>query len=441
MTDKKKDKRRKLCGILGMEIAVIGIAAILLICLWPEEAGRTGGSHGENDAIQDESSLVSDGGVGAEGSSAEDENADVSGSDTQGSGEGITNGTAGANGETVLAGDETSSDTETEQEDPQPEVVEITISAVGDLTFGRNQKASYDSSFDEYYDTYGADYFLQNVVDIFAEDDCTIGNLEGTLTNSTDIRTPKEWNHKGRPEYAEILTGGSIEVVSLGNNHIMDYNEEGAGDTFAALENAGVTYAISGQWGDRYGLYETDKGIKIGFVSVNEYYEGTAVYTYLEEGLEQLREQGAELVFALMHWGGDKTHVIENDQYTMGRWCIDQGYDLVLGCHPHVLQGIECYNGKYIVYSMGNFCYGGNKNPTEKDSMIFQQTFTFVDGVLQDDSSSIRAIPCRLSSTTSKNDYCPVVLTGEDAEEVIEHLNEYSEEFGIAFDTDGFLLE
>ena len=330
-------------------------------------------------------------------------------------------------------------ETESETEIAEPEVIEITISAVGDLTFGRNQKASYENSFDEYYDTYGVDYFLQNVVDIFEQDDCTIGNLEGTLTESTDIRTPKEWNHKGRPEYVNILTSGSVEVVSLGNNHIMDYNEEGVKDTFDTLENAGVAYAISGAWGDRYEIYETDKGIKIGFVSVNEYYEGEAVYPFLEEGLQQLREQGADLVFALMHWGGDKTHVIEEDQYTMGRWCIDQGYDLVLGCHPHVIQGIECYNGKYIVYSMGNFCYGGNKNPADKDSMIFQQTFTFVDGVLQEDTKNIRAIPCRLSGSTSKNDYSPVVLTGEDAAEVIDHLNTYSEEFGIAFDNDGYL--
>lgn len=342
--------------------------------------------------------------------------------------------------ETETLEDETQeTEPETETEIAEPEVIEITISAVGDLTFGRNQKASYENSFDEYYDTYGVDYFLQNVIDVFEQDDCTIGNLEGTLTESTDIRTPKEWNHKGRPEYVNILTNGSIEVVSLGNNHIMDYNEEGVKDTFDTLENAGVAYAISGAWGDRYEIYETDKGIKIGFVSVNEYYEGEAVYPFLEEGLQQLREQGADLVFALMHWGGDKTHVIEEDQYTMGRWCIDQGFDLVLGCHPHVIQGIECYNGKYIVYSMGNFCYGGNKNPADKDSMIFQQTFTFVDGVLQEDTKNIRAIPCRLSGSTSKNDYSPVVLTGEDAAEVIDHLNTYSEEFGIAFDNDGYL--
>lgn len=124
----------------------------------------------------------------------------------------------------------------------------------------------------------------------------------------------------------------------------------------------------------------------------------------------------------------------------MGHWCIDQGYDLVLGCHPHVLQGIECYKGKYIVYSMGNFCYGGNKNPSDKDSMIFQQTFTFLDGVLQEETS-IRAIPCRLSSVTNRNDYCPAILYGEEAEAWAARFNEYSEEFGLTFDAEGYLVD
>lgn len=336
--------------------------------------------------------------------------------------------------------EEESSNTYEELESQGPEIITITISAVGDVTLGINQETSYPGSFDAYYDNYGEDYFFQNVAEIFQADDFSIANLEGTLTDSEDLRESKEWNHKGRTEYVNILANGSIEAVSLGNNHIMDYNEEGVADTIEAVENAGITYAISGVWGDHYGLYETANGIKIGIVSVNEYYEGNSVYTYLEEGLIQLRSEGADLVFACTHWGADKTHVIEQEQYDMGHWCIDQGYDLVLGCHPHVLQGIECYNGKYIVYSMGNFCYGGSKNPADKDSMIFQETFTFIDGELQD-TTEIRAIPCRLSSVTNLNDYCPVVLTGEEAASVIDHLNEYSEEFGLVFDEQGYLIE
>lgn len=327
-------------------------------------------------------------------------------------------------------------DSETEPESPpEPVVTQITIHAVGDMTLGTNQKMSYDRSFHEYYDTYGADYFLQKVRTLFASDDFTIGNLEGALTNSDNIRK-KQWNHKGKPEYVSILTGSSVEAVSLGNNHIMDYQQEGVDDTIRTVEEAGLSYGLSGAWGNQYGMYETEKGIRIGFVSVNEYYEGTAVYPYLEEGLASLRENGADLVFACLHWGGDKTHVIEEDQYEMGRWCIDQGYDLVLGSHPHVLQGIECYKGKYIVYSMGNFCYGGNMNPAEKDSMIWEQTFTFEDGVLQDETT-VKAIPCRLSSHTDYNDYCPEILTGEEAAAVIENINAYSAEFGLVFDTEG----
>ena len=334
----------------------------------------------------------------------------------------------------------TPTNTPTPSPTPTPVVIDIVISAVGDVTLGINQKQSYDRSFHEYYDTYGADYFLQNVKEYFAADDFTIVNLEGTLTNSDNIRPEKEWNHKGRPEYTEILTNASVEAVSLGNNHIMDYQWDGVEDTIKYVSESGMEYALSGLWGNHYGMYETEKGIKIGYVSVNEYYDGDSVYKYLEEGLQELREQGAALVLACTHWGDDKTHVINQDQYKMGHWCIDAGYDLVLGCHPHVLQGIECYNGKYIVYSMGNFCYGGNKNPAEKSSMIYQQKFTFIDGVLQEESP-IRVIPCRLSSVTWRNDYCPVVLTGEDAAAWAEEMNGYCEEFGLQFDPEGYLIQ
>lgn len=420
--------KHKWLGICAAVVVMIGLAAGTAIYLYPTNpAGNLAGDATQQPNTENQSPEATT--QPSEATTQQLETAEPE------------QGTQPSDSETETQQALTTEQPQPETETQEPEVIEITISAVGDLTFGRNQKASYSGSFDEYYDDYGVDYFLQNVVDVFAADDCTIGNLEGVLTESTDIRASKEWNHKGRPEYVDILTRGSIEVVSLGNNHIMDYNEEGVKDTIDTLENAGVTYAISGVWGDKYGMYETEKGIKIGFVSVNEYYEGNAVYTFLEDGLKQLREQGADLVFALVHWGGDKTHIIEDDQYTMGRWCVDQGYDLVLGCHPHVLQGIECYNGKYIVYSMGNFCYGGSKNPKEKDSMIFQQTFTFVDGVLQENTTDIRAIPCRLSGKTSKNDYSPVILDGDEVAETIQNLNSYSEEFGIAFDNEGYLKQ
>ena len=319
--------------------------------------------------------------------------------------------------------------------EPEPEITEILISAVGDVTLGTNQKATYSKSFHEYYDQYGEEYFLKHVKHVFEADDFTIVNLEGTLTNSDTIRTTKQWNHKGKPEYVNILSKASVEAVTLGNNHIMDYEQTGVNDTIQTVKDAGLAYGLSGDWGHALGIYEV-KGVKIGFVSVNEYYDGTRVYDWLEKGLADLRAQGADIVIAAMHWGGDKIHTLEKNQYTMGRWCIDQGFDLVLGCHPHVLQGIEEYQGKYIVYSMGNFCYGGSKNPAEKESMIFQAKFTFVDGVLQPKIQG-KVIPCSLSSVTHRNDYCPIILEGEEAQKVINQLNQYSEEFGLVIDEEG----
>ena len=323
---------------------------------------------------------------------------------------------------------------------PTPVVIEIVVSAVGDITLGVNQKQSYDGSFDNYYDMYGEDYFLENVTSVFEADDFTIANLEGVLTNSDNIRTTKEWNMKGRPEYARILQNASVEAVSLGNNHIMDYQWEGVKDTFQNVTEHGMEYAISSPWGDRYGMFETEKGIKIGFVSVNEYYDGKAVYKWLEEGYNELRDEGADLMLACMHWGGDKVYEPEPEQLELGHWLVDVGYDLVLGCHPHVIQGIEYYNGAYIVHSMGNFCYGGNLNPKDKDSMIFQQTFTFVDGALQEETR-IRAIPCSLSSVSRRNDFKPTLLTGEAAEKWVSHLNEYSKRYGTVFNSNGYLVE
>lgn len=321
---------------------------------------------------------------------------------------------------------------------PTPVIVEVVISAVGDVTLGVNQKQEYKGSFDEYYDLYGEEYFLEKVSSVFKEDTFTIVNLEGVLTNSDNIRTTKEWNMRGRPEYAKILSNASVEAVSLGNNHIMDYQWDGVNDTFQNVTENGMMYAISSPWGDQYGMYETPEGIQIGFVSVNEYYDGKNVYKWLEEGYNQLRAEGADLMLACMHWGGDKVYEPEPEQRKLGHWLVDLGYDLILGCHPHVIQGIECYNGAYIVHSMGNFCYGGSKNPSDKDSMIFQQTFTFVDGVLQEETK-IRAIPCSLSSVTWRNDFRPRLLEGEDAAIWIKKLNSLSEEFGLSFDENGYL--
>ena len=130
--------------------------------------------------------------------------------------------------------------------------------------------------------------------------------------------------------------------------------------------------------------------------------------------------------------------MLNQSQRDFGPRIIDMGYDLVVGNHPHVLQAMQIYNGKFICYSLGNFCYGGNKNPDDKDSGIFQQTFTFVDGVLTPDIDA-RFIPCYLSSSQSKNDYQPTLVYGDEFKRIIKKVNGYSKEFGFAWNNAGYL--
>ena len=339
-----------------------------------------------------------------------------------------------------------------------PEEISITITAAGDVTLGNHMEQGYEATFRQTYDNAeDKSYFFENVADIFRQDDMTIVNLEGPLTLSENFAEGRTYNIKGDPEYALLLTDASIEAVSMGNNHRLDYGEEGSRDTVAALQEAGVAYAY-----DTYtGTYET-QGIKIGWVSVNEASQGKNVEKILQNGIASLKEEGAQLILATCHWGTEREYYPEDYQKELGRKCIDWGADLVIGHHPHVLQGIDQYQGKYIIYSLGNFCFGANRNPADKDTMIFQQTFTFrrveqgenaqegteaanaeaAENVLTWESAQpgeARIIPCRISSVTIRNDFKPTPLTGEEGQRVIDRINEFSLEYGVKADEQGIL--
>lgn len=314
-----------------------------------------------------------------------------------------------------------------------PEITEILMSFTGDFTLGRNQNHSYQDSFDERYDLEGADYFLSNVRHIFLQDDVTVINLEGSLTDSNDIQIGKQYCHKGRPEYVQILTGGSVEVATMGNNHRLDYGQSGFEETVQVLEDTGIGYCYE----DKVFLVHEVKGIKIGFVSVNEVYKGNLVEKWLKKGYEYLKNEGCQIVIAAPHWGGDKTPVLENYQKELAHKIIDMGYDLVVGNHPHVLQAMEIYKDRLICYSLGNFCYGGNRRPVDRDSGILQYRFTFVDGVLETGVDA-KFIPTFFCDPNVKiNSYQPILAEGEEYFRILEKINGYSEEFGVVLDETG----
>ena len=318
--------------------------------------------------------------------------------------------------------------------EPGPEEVTITITAAGDVTLGNYFEQEYSYSFCQTYaQVNDAGYFFENVYDIFADDDMTIVNLEGPLTNAEERREGQTYSIKGDPAFVELLKYGNIETVSFGNNHRLDYGEQGSKDTVEVLEEAGIIYAFD----NNLGIYET-KGIRIGIVSVNEFSNGAIVEKTLEEGIRKFQEEEVNLIFACCHWGVEGDNYPEDYQRILGKKCIDWGADLVIGHHPHVLQGIEEYQGKYIIYSLANFCFGANRNPADKDTMIYRQTFTFIDGVKQEDTD-IQVIPCQVSSVTSRNDYKPTPAEGSEAIRILNRINEYSQDFGVQFDENGYL--
>lgn len=301
---------------------------------------------------------------------------------------------------------------------PIPDVT-LTVSVVGDCTLGTDENFYYDTSLNAYYASYGKDYFLENVRDIFSSDDLTIANLEGTLTDSTS-RADKLYAFKAPQEFIGILSGSSVEAVNMANNHSHDYGDQSFTDTLNAVDSAGITH---------FGYEETAvievKGIKVGLVGIYELNDHLERTTQLKEHIASVKKQGAQLIIVIFHWGNEKETVPDSNQTTLGRLAIDEGADLVCGHHPHVLQGIETYKGKKIVYSLGNFCFGGNSAPSDMDSMIFQQTFTITaNGVKIDDVTNI--IPCSISSAYGYNNYQPTPASGEEATRILNKIEERS---------------
>lgn len=304
----------------------------------------------------------------------------------------------------------------------QPAARTLTITAVGDCTFGTDENFDPATSFNAYAEQYGFDWFFGNVRDIFAEDDLTIVNFEGTLTDRGE-REAKQFAFRADPSYVDILTGSSVEAANLANNHSSDYGTVSLEDTVKHLTDAGI---LTCRGKDNVTVTEIN-GIKVGLVGIN--YLNDQMRTELEAALQSAEEQGAEITILSMHWGVEKATEPNEDQIEAAHRAIDLGADLVIGTHPHVLEGVEKYNGRYILYSLGNFSFGGNSSPSDTDTAIFRQTFTLTaDGLADDDNYEL--IPCSITSADGYNDYRPTPAQGSQRERIIEKLTDYSAALG-----------
>lgn len=310
--------------------------------------------------------------------------------------------------------------------DGQEAPVKITMSAAGDCTLGVDSR--YNASFNSYYARYGSVYFLRNVKKVFSKDDLTIVNFEGTLTDAS-VRASKTFTFKGPAKYVNILKKGSVEVVNLANNHSRDFLAKGFSDTKRTLKSKGIPYSYKTTI-----AYKNVRGIKMAFLGFNEL-DGVSK-KQIREAVLRAKKKGAKIIVVSFHWGIEKEYRPNATQRSFGRYAIDCGASVVLGHHPHVLQGVEKYKGRYIVYSLGNFCFGGNNNPKDKDTMIFQQTFAIKSGKLVRDGNA-RVIPCSLSGKSYTNTFQPRVLSGTSKNRVMKKIRSLSSGMHVRIDAKG----
>lgn len=302
---------------------------------------------------------------------------------------------------TELATESTPAPTDDDTTQPQPSEPEAAkryvLTFAGDCTLGSTAgKAGASSSFVSTIGT-NYDYPFANVVEYFENDDFTIVNLEGPLTE-TGTAAAKTFAFKGPTAYTQILTGSSVEAVTLANNHSEDYGKEGYQNTAKALDDAGVCYVEK----NKTAMYETESGLKIGLYAASFDFSKSNITS----SISALRASGAEIVICAFHWGTEGSYRPTSSQEYFGRAAIEAGADIVYGSHPHVLQKVESYNGGYIFYSMGNFSFGGSTFPQDYDSAILQLE------VLRDENGKVKLgeltrIPVSVSSVSGQNNYQP----------------------------------
>ncbi|MGN0746576.1 MAG: CapA family protein [Aristaeellaceae bacterium] len=287
----------------------------------------------------------------------------------------------------------------------------ITITGTGDFTIGGDSRKSTDI-FDDELRKQGGDinFTMRNVREILLEDDLTIVNFEGTLTDSTYVPSNKKENlflFSAPPSYVSMLSDNGVEAAALENNHIMDHGEDAYEDTKNALTDAGIVYSNSTE----VGVIEV-KGVEIAMLSYLCIDRYESLWDKVPADIQAAKEK-YPIVICNFHWGNEKDYSPTNNQIKMGRLAVDAGADLVLGHHSHRLNPIEQYKGVYICYSLGNFCFAGNSKPSDMSSFMFQTRFRVKDGVVSNEG--FRIIPIRISSRTDYNDFTPTPLTKDTA--------------------------
>ncbi len=289
---------------------------------------------------------------------------------------------------------------------------------------------------------YDTAYPMKHIRHITSSGDLNFANLESPLS---DRGTPasKRYVFRGRPEAVEVLLDGGFNLVSLANNHILDYGVKAMADTISILDDHDIAHVGAGMdlHSARQGYISEINGVKVAVLAYTRaapmrYYPawqaeedkpGTMFYYRKDlvlEDLERVRQQ-ADVVIVSVHWGNEYTHSVTQEQVNMGRLLVDNGADLVLGHHSHAPQGIEFYQGKPIVYGLGNFIFYPFRIPICDETYIFRATLGR-DGV-----ETIRLTPVLLGDSQ------PFVPQRQQLERLQQVIGSLMDQFGTGWEIDG----
>lgn len=298
---------------------------------------------------------------------------------------------------TAATTEATTAPTETEPVETEPTEERFVLTFAGDCTMGATPtRYNYESSFIQVIGE-NYDFPFDNVRDIFEADDFTMVNLEGVFMDES-AGSSQRFPFRGPTAYTQILTGSSVEAVTLANNHTQDFGSKGYDSTTDALEEAGVTYVGKND----YAIFTTESGLTIGLYAV----AFDLNQSDMKKDFAALRDQGAEIIIVAIHWGEEGAYRPSSKQIANAHALIDAGADIVYGHHPHVLQKIEEYGDGIIYYSLGNFSFGGNTFPRDMDSAILQQEIIRdIDGTVR--LGELTILPCAISSNPKQNNYQP----------------------------------
>ena len=315
----------------------------------------------------------------------------------------------------------------------------VQITAAGDLCLEE------DGYVLDYYDTVNdlSKCISKTILDQTNAADIFFLNHEYCISDRGTPLEDKYYVFRAKPERMKLLEQMGTDIVSIANNHIYDYGADAMDDTIDLLDQAKITHVGGGTNLDeaKQPTYYIINGIKIGFVAASEgeQYKFTPEATDSTTGIltsydtteynQVIADASKECdyLIAYVHWGTEDEDMYNSTQTEHGKEFLKSGADIVIGGHPHVLQGIETYKGRNIVYSLGNFCFGGNSSPSDMDTMIYQQTFTIdADGVKKDNVTNI--IPCSISSAAydGYNNYQPTPAEGDEATRILGKINERS---------------